>query len=118
MSNPVPASEVKNGDFVKVQFKVDDDFFTIEGKAREDSRDGDLIVAGWVIAHANGNPGPYQFCVIERTPAEPPVGSMILDCDGDYWAHVPDGWVLIKESASRHAWRAVGGEYDFEVVTA
>lgn len=122
MSNPVPADVVKDGDTVTVQFVGPDgstkpaDLITSTGRLRVVA-DGDLMLGYYIVAHANGNSGPDVACITHRLPAEPPVGSMVLDCDGDYWAHVPDGWVLIKESASRHAWKAVGGEYDFKVVT-
>lgn len=115
--SPVPASEVKHGDVVKVQFKVDDDFFTIEGKAYADISNGDLIVAGWVIAHANGNPGPYSFCVVERTPAQPPVGTILEDGDRNYWVRLPDGWVDIAEYCDRSPWSYIANCSDLKEVT-
>lgn len=118
MSNPVPTQEVQDGDDVKVQFKVDDEFFTIEGKARLTG--GDLCVAGWVIAHGNGNPGPHTFCVIERLAVEPPLGTVVQDSDGDYWAHLPDGWCLIgtRNREAPYSWKRLNDSWTTEVVTA
>jgi len=124
MTNPVPADVVKIGDTITAQFLEDcaetngpEDLLTITGKVRP-AVDGDLWLGGWIVAHNNGNPGPNLVCVIERTPAEPPVGTVLLDQDGDYWAHVPDGWVCIEARASRGQWKNIAGRYDLSVVDA
>ena len=91
------------------------DLITVSGVLRLGPAD-DLRLGHYIVAHANGNPGPEVGCITNRIPAEPPVGAMVRDEDGDYWARTPEGWVLIKESSSRHDWNAVGGSYAVEVV--
>lgn len=115
--SPVPAQDVRDGDKITAQFKVEDDFFTITGTVHARPGGGDLVLASWVVAHANGNPGPALFCVVDRTPLEPPVGTILEDSDGDYWAHVPDGWVCIVDRYDRTHWSTIANDYDLKEVT-
>lgn len=121
--SPVPADVVKIGDVVTVQFRGDngsskaEDIVTASGKVRL-GPEGDLMLGLYIVAHANGNAGPDTICVIERTPAEPPVGSVLEDQDGDYWVHLPDGWVCIDDRHSRGQWKNIANRYEFEPVTA
>lgn len=126
MSNPVPTDVVQIGDIVTVQFTQftglngssrADDVITISGKVRL-GPEGDLMLGLYIVAHANGNPGPETICVTERTPAEPPVGTVLEDSDGDYWVHIPDGWVCIEERHSRGVWKNIAASYELEQVKA
>ena len=126
MNNPVPADEVCVGDLVTVQFRGDngsskpDSMITASGRVRL-GPEGDLMLGLYIVAHANGNSGPDTICVIKRTPAEPPVGTMILDGDDGYWAHVPEGWVFLSLDRRDGAktWERLAEDYPtFELVTA
>jgi len=118
MNNPVPADVVKIGDLVTVQFRGDngsakpDDIVTASGRVRL-GPEGDLMLGLYIVAHANGNAGPDTICVIKRTPAEPPVGTMIIDGDGDYWAHVPEGWVFLnlERRGGAKTWEKLAEDY-------
>lgn len=126
MTNAVPADVVREGDLVTVQFAAPDgstkpdDMVVITGRLKGLSN-GDLVLGFYTVAHANGNLGPDAFCITDRLPAEPPVGTMVKDHEGDYWAHTPEGWVVITGRAREQAcsWRKISDDYGvLEPVTA
>lgn len=117
MTNAVPADVVREGDLVTVQFAAPDgstkpdDLIVITGRLRLSA--GDLMLGRYVVAHANGNHGPDAFCITDHLPAEPPVGVIVQDDEGDYWAHLPEGWVVMTERARAQAfsWRKISTDY-------
>jgi len=123
--SPVPTQDVNLGDTVTVQFAdatgsvKPGDLVTVSGRVIL-GPEGDLMVGAYIVAHANGNPGPETLCVIKRTPAEPPVGAMIIDDDGDYWAHVPEGWVFLNldRRGGAKTWEKLTADYTPKPVTA
>lgn len=125
MSTAVPTQEVRDGDTVIVQFRGNNgsskpgDLITSSGRVRPGPV-GDLMLGYYTVAYANGNPGPDTVCVIERLGAEPAVGTIVQDSDGDYWAHLPEGWCLIAERnrEAPYSWKRLNESYTTEVVTA
>lgn len=126
MTNALPADVVKVGDTITVQFagasSKPEDLITVSGRVlRGPGLEGDLMVGRYIVAHSSGNPGPDFVCVTSRIPAEPPVGTVVTDNDGDYWVHLPDGWVLTsrqRANANSQTWAGITRIYTLEPVTA
>lgn len=122
-TNPVPAADVQIGDTVTVQFAgragstKPDDIITATGRVILGA-EGDLMLGHYIVAHANGNPGPDALCVTSRLAAEPPLGTVVKDDDGDYWAHLPEGWCVIGQHQRDvpYTWAKVNESYTVEAV--
>lgn len=126
MTTALPADVVQIGDTVTVQFvgptSKAEDLITVSGRVlRGPGLEGDLMVGRYIVAYSNGNPGPDFVCVTSRIPAEPPVGTVRKDNEGDYWVNLPDGWVMVSREYARsnsQTWAGITKDYTLEAVTA
>ena len=54
----------------------------------------------WVAWEAFTDPQPFQNCILTADDPEPPIESVVLDCEGDPW----------KRSSLEHEWCGVEGD--------
>ena len=54
----------------------------------------------WVAWEAFTDPQPFQNCTLTANDPEPPIESVVLDCEGDPW----------KRSSLEHEWCGVEGD--------
>jgi hypothetical protein len=72
---------------------------------------GALAVGGWIVRDRHGVPGAVLVKITGHTPAQPPIGSLIRDTDGDYWAHAPEGWLAVSRSSGSTRWSHIWNTY-------